>query len=224
MDDDGDVVLASARIRKRDEPFRSRVRIVAARDDRRRDLIWLDVTRESVGAQHETIARAQLLDVDVGLHAARIADEARDAVRRDAAVVLGHLARRALAHEVGAAVAEICDHRLALADRGRDQRARRRRVAGRIGGAEDRGVRIADRVAEALCDRLRARRCEKARRELLHRRARSDFASGPAPNAIRDGQERHLALIANEVAIFVPFPNAAGVRPRRSALSHRSFC
>ena len=220
MHDHGDVVLTAARVRELDEPLRRTVEVVTARADDEGDLFRLDMTREAVGAEHESVAGSELLDIHVGLNAARVADEARDAVRRDAAVILGDLTRSAVTHEVRAAVAEICDHRLTLGDGRRDERARGRGVPRRVGGAQHRGVRVAYRVTEALGQRLRARRREEARRELVDRGTRSDLAAWPSADAVGDGHERHVAIVSDEVAVFVPFPNAAGVRPRRRAPSH----
>ena len=51
------------------------------------------MAREPVGAQQQPITRHEVLDEDVGLYAAVVADEPRDAMRDVARVILRELPR-----------------------------------------------------------------------------------------------------------------------------------
>ena len=126
-------------------------------------------------------------------------------------------ADRALVHEIRAAVAEVGHDGLALGDRGRDQRRGRSLLTARARSGQHRVVRFAHRRGQ----RIRARElrgcCEEPRGERLDRGRTRGLAAGLAADAVRDGEQRRAAVLANDVAILVLVPRAANVAARGGA-------
>ncbi len=200
-----------SRVRERDERVGACLERPGVRVERRGDLRGLDVSRETVGAKHESIAGLQLLHEDVGLDAPRISDESRDAVLDRAGMVLGDLTRGAIAHQVRPAITEVRDHETPAVDHARDERGRRARLRRCLGGLQHRGVGLAHRVTEALGDGLRSRRGEESACELVDRGLRGDLAAWPAAHAVGDGHQHEAAILADDEAVLVPVTHATGV-------------
>ena len=126
-EDDRDVVLAAAAVRRADERLRRGFRSSRLRSTSARIVVVVDHRREPVGAEHEEVARATLdlegVDVDVGVGAERARDHRALRVRLgllrrelaaadelgDERVVLGQLLELAVADEVRARVADVAD-------------------------------------------------------------------------------------------------------------------
>ena len=117
-----------------------------------------------------------------------------------------------VSQQIGAAIAEVSDHRRAARDRGRDQGRGRSLLTALAGGAEHRVVRAPDRGREGLRRGHRARpRAEKAVRERVDRGGARELTSGLAADAVGHREKRRITPFAHEVAVFVVLANTSGV-------------
>ena len=133
-EDDGDVVLAAALVRRPDECLRGRREVVAVALDLAQDRPVVDHRGEAVRAEQEQVAGLRLdgerVDVDVGVGAERTRDHralgvglgllgrelaAADELG-DQRVVLGQLLELAVADQVGAAVPHVGEIQLVVED------------------------------------------------------------------------------------------------------------
>jgi len=210
IEHDRDVVLAASRLGEIDERSRGAVEIRAPH--RRSDLAVRNVTGQTVGAEQEPVARAERFEEHVGLNPARIADESRDRALVLAGVIGRDEADVAVAKKIGAAVTEVSDHRRAAFDGRRHERRRRSGLSALAGGAEHRVVRAADRGRQGLGRGQRpCRRAEEALRERVDGGGARELAARLSADAVGYREERRLASLADEVAVFVVLPNAPDV-------------
>src|SRR5438067_513961 len=176
------------------------------------------MTREPIGAEHETIGDSQILDEDIGLHAAWIADESRDAGGDRTAVIVGELARRARAHQIRAAVPEVRDDDAILPHECRDERARGLRKIRGLRGAQHGRVRVAHRIGQPVRDRPCVSALKDALCKLGHGGVRRDLATWRATDAVGYRKKERAAVLADDVAILVPLPQAPDIASRRRLL------
>src|SRR5207253_3923504 len=163
------------------------------------------------------------LDEDVRLHAARVAEEPRDAARPIATVVRGDLADIGAPDHVGARIAEVRDRGFASADGRRDERRRGPRETLVLRGVEHRGIRLLHRVAERDPPGVAEPGRHESLREALDRRGARHVAAGLAADPVGHRDERHPGVLAGEPAILVAVTDEAGVGPGRE-VSHSSWC
>src|SRR6266850_4376549 len=138
-------------------------------------------------------------------------------------MVLCELAAHAVADQIGAAVTEVADDRFVRPHRGRHDRRRGIAVAAAAGRPKDRGIRVAHGLGERVARRAVARRREEARAELRQGRVRRDLAAARSADAVGDREKSDVALLAHEVAVLVPIPNAARIRPDSGRHWRQSF-
>ncbi len=225
--DDGDVVLAAAAVRGRDEQLRHLVEVVVVVLDDVEDVLVVHHRGQPVGADEEDVAVARVdderVDVDVGIGSDGAGDDGALRMRLrllrrelaalqelvDERVVVGELLDPAVADAVRARVADVADDdALALDERDGHRRshARRRRVDARA--LVHAAVRLLDerRDPRGAGEPAGIGVLERGGREL-----RRDLAALRAAHAVGDGEERRR----DDVRVLVPAPLPAGVRPAR---------
>src|SRR5207248_8331110 len=223
-EDDGDVVLAAALVRRADERLRRRLQIVAVFLDAREDDLVLDHRGEPVRAEHEQVAGPagdrEGVGVDVRVGAERAGDHralgmglgvlggelaAADELG-DERVVLGHLLELAVANQVGPRVADVAEgDRVALDERDGHRRPHPgcRRVLARA--LIDAPVRLLDQLRDAA---LAAAGGAFVLAHGAGGEARRELAGLRAAHAVGDREERRR----DDVFVLVSPALLAGVR------------
>ena len=220
--DHGDVVPPAGVVGRGDQLAPGLGERVAALEDLL-DARLLDHRGQAVGVEHEHIAGACLVDVDIDVDVRLGAERAGDhgPLRVQLGLLFGQLAaldeladermiareagQLAVAQHVGARVADVGDRDLALADVGRgDGGAHAARLRVGHGTVVDGAVRALDDVAQAVGGRTFG----QPGRERLDGHLGRDLAGLRAAHAVGDDEQRR----AHEEVVLVALALAAEVR------------